>query len=687
MAFSQLVHLTVFAFLVAAAAAGSPVDKVVKLLEDLKTEVEGDATKEAASYGKYACFCQDTTKEKAGSITDGEDKINTLSGSIGKDTASKEEKELEVKTRKEEHEKLGASLTEVVSRCSAGKAEYEAGQADMTKALDSLNRAIKAMKAKKAEIGLMHKKGKVTPKSFLELDQDVQRGLALAGIDPSDPAYKYHAKEIDDILAKLLKDFEGQKQDGADKHKISETACAGEKDGLNTKMKDNLVAISAAEEKIDELAKKIAKDRGDLIEAQEQLEDDEVYLKQLTTQCEAKAKDFDQRASQRNDEVSAISQALEILTNKVSDAASVNKYLLVQSKLKGAVAKPLSFLQAPTPKAVTNFLARAGLSVSEQAMQNRVVDIIRLEGSKLGSTELSMLAMHINGVDHFKEVKGIIQKLIENLLDEEKAESSKKGFCDTEIAKAKKDRDHTQAKATSMSTELKSLEATKEELEAEIKKLGEEIVKAQDALKEAAGLRKDEKVENEATLSKAQEGLDALRDAILILKAFYSQASRARVFLQAGPVDDDTSGPGFSGAYKGKQVKSRAIFELLETIEADFVKTIKSTEQSEADAAAAFVELDRTSKADIASKETKTKLDEQDLKSTENSIENTLDDLKSTMSLQGDALKMLESLKPSCLAGTSYEERTSKRKEEIKALNFAMCILTEGKKEEDCKSA
>merc|ERR1719454_2116705 len=104
-------------------------------------------------------------------------------------------------------------------------------------------------------------------------------------------------------------------------------------------------------------------------------------------------------------------------------------------------------------------------SVSVQ--QERVISLLRSEGSRLASSELSMLAMQLNGPDHFKEVKSMIQKLIERLLDEEKAEASKKGFCDTEIGKAKKDRDHTQAQAESMSTELKELEAKKEELEAE----------------------------------------------------------------------------------------------------------------------------------------------------------------------------------------------------------------------------
>lgn len=690
MALSPVIRLAAFALVLASSdATSNPVAKVIKLLEDLKKEVVGDGTKEATAYGKYACFCKDTTKKKSTAITKGEDKINTLSASIVDDTASKEEKEAEVKERKENHKQLGEDLQTTVARCSTSQAEYEAGAADMAKAIESLNKAIKAMNAQKKSIGLAashSKKGKTEAKSFIELDQDVQRALLLAKLDPSDPAYKYHSKEINEILAKLLKDFKDEKQDGEDKWTKTSEACGKEKNGLNKKMKDNLDAIKKAKQKIQDLKKRIAKNRGDLVEAQDTLEEDAKYLKDLTAQCEEKATDFDQRASMRNDEITALTQAIKIISNKVKGAdKEVNRFL--QTSPQVTVAKPLSFLQAAPFKAVTNFLARVDASSSEQAMRQRVVSLLRLQGSKLGSAELSMMAMQIKAVDHFKEVKNIIQSLIEKLLAEAKAEASKKGFCDTEIAKAELDREHEQAQATDISTDLKELESKKEDLEAELKQLAKDIKEIQKALKDAAGLRQKEKKENEDTLKTANDGLEALNEAILILRAFYKDADKRLGVLLQGPVDDDTSGPGFSGDYKGKQKSSRAIFELLGTIVGDFEATIKKTEKSEADSAADFVKFDRSSREEIGSKETKTKLDKQDLKSTNINIEKNLDDLETTMGLQHDANKMIESLKPACLdaGGMNFGERTTKRKEEIAALNVALCILTPGKKEGDCK--
>jgi len=663
-------------------AGESPVAKVIKLLSDLKKEVVTEGNKEGKAYEEFACFCKDTTKKKSTSITRGEDKISTLSGDIASDTATKEEKEAEVKERKENHEQMGGDLAATVARCSTSQAEFEAGDADMDKAILSLNKAIKAMSAKKGAMKLAQQNKK--------LSKDAKHALSLAQLDPSDPAYKYHSKEINRILGDTLQDFKDEKKDDADKWKITQTACGQTKSGLQKKMKDNLDAKVRAEGKIEDLKKKISKDRGDLVNAQESLEEDAAYLKDLTSQCENKAREFDQRASMRNGEITALSKAIEIITNKVKAAdKDVNRDALVQSN-----AKPVSFLQTsevnfPHIKVVTNFLARQDLSSSEQVVQDKVVSLLRREGSRLGSVELQSMAMRINAPDHMAKVKNMIQSLIERLLDEKKAEASKKGFCDEELAMAQNDRDKAQREAMTMSVELKDLEAKKESLEAELKQLGKDIDEAEKEWKKADGLRKKEKGENEETLKTANDGLDALNEAILTLKTFYSASQYGRVsMLQASPVDGDTSGGALSGAYKGSAGrKSRAIFDLLENIANDFKSTIKETEQAEADAAAEFVEFDRESKALIAGKETKTKMDKQDQKSTNTDIEKTLDDLKSTMGLQHDAIKMIESLKPSCLdaGGMNFKERSTKRDEEIAALNVALCVLTPGKKDGECK--
>ena len=107
--------------------------------------------------------------------------------------------------------------------------------------------------------------------------------------------------------------------------------------------------------------------------------------------------------------------------------------------------------------------------------------------------------------------------------------------------------------------------------------------------------------------------------ALLVLKVFYKQAAKAKVFVLG------------------------------------FERTIKNTSVEEAKEAAEFVEFDRTSKADIGGKETKTELDEQDLETTKTTIKEKMEDMQTNVD------KALEELD----IGMSYEERVEKREEEI----------------------
>jgi chromosome segregation ATPase len=695
----------VLALLALGATADSPVAKVITLLEDLKTEVESEGKEEATSYDSFACFCKDTTKDKSTSITEGEDKIEGLSASIGEDTASQKEKEAEVEKRKEDQEKMGTELRATLARLAKAKADHERTTADTKKAIASLEKAIKAMNAQKDAI---------KASNFLQLDKDVQYSLVLADarnlvapskrstmnafiqggatLDPSDPAYKYHSKEINDILAKLLKDFEDDQKETDAEFEKTEKAITEEQDGLSTKMKDNLDAISSLEEKIEDLKKKIAKNREDLVSAQDTLKDDATYLKDLTLQCEEKAKDFDQRASMRGEEVKALSEALKIIGGKAKDYEDVGKkdkafvQKFIKSASKVAAIKPVSFLQASPGKPVTNFLSTK-LTSSQQEAKEKVLTLLRLEGKRLASPMLSAMVMDVGedptyegAADPFKKAKMLIQKLIERLLEEGHAEAAKKGFCDEEIGKGAKKRDYAYDESKALHADLAELESTEEELEAEMKELKKGIEKTEESLKEATELRDKEKKENLEVVDKATEGLEAVKEAILILKAFYQSAKNAQSFLQASPVDADTSGPGFSGMYHGKQEQSRPIFILLQKIADNFQATIDKTEQSEAEAAATYVKFDRNSKADIEGKETKTKLDKQDLNATKTSIEKKLDDLKIETGLMDDAIKMIEELKPACVdTGMNYQERVEKREQEIAALNHALEILRDAK--------
>merc|ERR1719150_2887544 len=120
--------------------------------------------------------------------------------------------------------------------------------------------------------------------------------------------------------------------------------------------------------------------------------------------------------------------------------------------------KSLSFLQSAESLAVVHKSESAA-----GAKQERAVTLLKRAGSRLHSETLSVVAMYVAS-DPFTKVKKLIQQLIERLLAEATAEAAKKGFCDTELGKARKDRDFRFQDVNGLSVELGSLEAKRDEL-------------------------------------------------------------------------------------------------------------------------------------------------------------------------------------------------------------------------------
>merc|ERR1719453_1100918 len=93
--------------------------------------------------------------------------------------------------------------------------------------------------------------------------------------------------------------------------------------------------MDALVKSIAKLKKEIAGHRGALVESNDLLKDDELYLKDMTARCQDRANDYDQRSAMRGDELAALTQALKVLTGTVKKTASeVNeRALLLQQAL------------------------------------------------------------------------------------------------------------------------------------------------------------------------------------------------------------------------------------------------------------------------------------------------------------------------------------------------------------------
>merc|ERR1719262_2060221 len=91
-------------------------------------------------------------------------------------------------------------------------------------------------------------------------------------------------------------------------------------------IKDTEGSIDTSKIQISETKATLASTKGLLTETKANLHDDHKYLKDLTAQCEEKAKEWDQRSTARAGELKALKTAIEIVGGSVKDTQGTRGY-------------------------------------------------------------------------------------------------------------------------------------------------------------------------------------------------------------------------------------------------------------------------------------------------------------------------------------------------------------------------
>jgi len=291
----------------------------------------------------------------------------------------------------------------------------------------------------------------------------------------------------------------------------------------------------------------------------------------------------------------------------------------------------------------------------------------------------------------------MIKDMIVKLMEEANEEAEHKGFCDAELGTNEQTR-------TIKSEEAEGLKATIEELTADISKLSEELSELSAAVStidatmaKSTAERASEKEKNTQTVTDAKVAQEAVAQALAVLKDFYTKASDAASLAQRstkGAIAWDARAMAILGGASGhsllqqgvpgapENVQSSAqdssgVIGMLEVIESDFARLESDTASGEAEAQRVFEEFAADSATDKAVKTTDIKHKADERQGRESALAAAKKDLRATSEELDAALQYYDKLKPSCVdAGSSYEERVARRKEEIESLQEALKILS-----------
>jgi len=613
-------------------------------------------------------------------------------------TGIKDKKAREIKELDQSIANLDKEMEKMTGMRNKEKTKYEAEATDLQRGLNALEGAISDLKA-------------AMPASFVQIKASVRKSLLMADtLDlaptdnrafaawlqedeheaPTGDGEGFSSGDIIAVMENILKKFRERKteldqingQDAADF-----TATMKSKTSEKTTAED---AKTTAEGDLGTAEEDIAQASEDTVKEETQLKDDEFLLKELTTNCEMKATEWDQRSTMRAGEVAALTKAIDVIRNGAK-ASEGKRALLLQTDVKTSDKKieaGHSAEEADIEDVDLSFLQKGGLrkqliGLAQKVVVKSAVSALRRDNAisnlvdtakRIKSTMLITLAMKIQA-DPFLKVKKLVQELIERLVKEAAAESSKKGWCDTSMGKATHNRNSNMDQVMTLNGEVKALEAKRDTLEEDVSTLTSELSDLNDSLSKQTKLRTEEKAENMKTLDESKAGLAAVNDAYSVLENFYKGGAKAKLSLvEAAPK-----------AYKGNQNAAGGIFAMLDVIISDFDRTLRVVTEAEQEANKMFVEYERASKMSIITKETGKSQSDMDLKETNQNLNDSMEALSQHQKMLDDALKELEDLQPACVdTGMSYAEKVAKREQEIDALKKAMCELDSEGVESDC---
>jgi hypothetical protein len=385
----------------------------------------------------------------------------------------------------------------------------------------------------------------------------------------------------------------------------------------------------------------------------------------------------------RADELTAITQALTVLKGSVTSQAEKVGEGGRSSFAQEAEDDDVSFVQTAAVAKATLRLVKKAVDApdsNEDEIRNKLAAIFRTVTKKYSSPMLATLAVKVTE-DPFVKIKGMIQDMIEKLLEEEADEANHKGYCDEEISKTVKDRDYRLEEIEALHASLEELNAREEKLSLTKAELEEAVKTLSSDYANQTKARAEEKEENGVTVTEAKEGVSAIKQALEILSHFYGEAAKATVeegLIQKQPsVEDDAPDTGFDGAYTGAQGSSTGIVGMMEVILGDFERTISDTEELEASQKKEFVDYERETQVSISVKQSALTATSDELTETTEEIANDLKEMRTQQGLFDTTTQEWVELLPGCVAdpGMSYAERVERREIEIQALKDGYCIL------------
>jgi len=449
-----------------------PIMKVVRMLEDMKEELNKDLEDDKAVHEMLDCWCNTNEKEKTKAIELGTARVNELEAMLGETVAKIGELKSKRKSTQEDQYRDQAALDEAEELRMKENKEFHGTETDLLEAIDATKNAIIVLSKHNPELAqikavarmlqaarvpqLMLKAGAFNSIKAQELkdfltgavtgeSSFLQRAPGLAG-----QSYQPQSGQIFGILKQMKEDFETDlsAEQKAEQKSVSEFK--GLKESKLAEIDTAQKAIVQYDQDLAALAEKNAQGLKELEDVEDQLGMDTEFLETLQAKCANTDEEFEKRVKDRLTEIAAVEDTIKILN---SDDAFAN-----------------------FDKTVNSFIQVSSTS-QEKALRARAVDVLRKAAAEFNQPKLALIAISAQ-LDVFTKVKELIDKMVAEMQTQQKDEITHRDNCIDSL--------NTNTRETTAGYDRKAgLETKKADLAQSIKTLTENIEASTQAIAES----------------------------------------------------------------------------------------------------------------------------------------------------------------------------------------------------------
>jgi len=633
------------------------VKKIIKMLGDMKAQLEKEASQDDEIMEKMKCWCTTVETEKTKSIADAKSSITQLGTTIESCTALGTQLKDDLESLSKDLAENELELAQATSIREKEHDDFAEAEKNQMMSITGLTKAVAALDAKigggaslsqvkKAVASSMDAKAN---EKFLEQLAALQRKQSFLQISDKDKLQAPASAEVFGVLKQMKESFETSLKDSQADEADAQKAYEEMKEAKDAEISSGKDVIDSKTKQSAENVEALAQAKADLKDTTATLAADEKFLASAQERCANMDQEFADRKKMRTEEIAAVGEALGILT---SDEAH------------DQFGKSLAFIQMRSVQGTPLMRARV-----------RAARLFLEAGVSSGSPRLSELAVTVR-TDVFAKVKVAINDMLTQLKTEQKDEMKHRDWCIDELNTNNKETTDAYDAQDALGTQLEELTLEVKNLKTEIDASNKQMSDTHLEMKHAGEDRAAENKQYQETVADQKATQVILQKALDRLKAFYSKGSAALVQAHYRQAVRQAPPPGFGGSYE-KSAGSTGVLILLEGVikesEATEAKAI-ATEQESQSAYEGYVKesntlLDALSKGIAEKTGAMAKADEAIARTKKDQMDN-LAEVENLHTIAAELHKSCD------FTIKNYELRQNARAAEMEALKQGMAILS-----------